>query len=218
MNKKPIVIWGAGGHAKAVTQVLRFYPEYELVGYLDDVNTERRGRIFEGKEIYGGIDRLDFLKENGIRDVILGFGHCRRRIENGHFLKESGFNLPSMVHPTAAVASNARIGEGVVILSGAIIDAGCAIGDFTIVNNGANISHESVIGEGSHISPGVNIAGKVVVGRGCWLGIGATIINDLIIGDYTIIGAGSVVVEHIPSGMLAYGNPAKIIRNIEAPF
>jgi sugar O-acyltransferase (sialic acid O-acetyltransferase NeuD family) len=218
MTKIQAVFWGASGHAKAVANAVRYHPDIEIVGYLDDVNIDRHGQEFEGKTILGGCEQLDILKDQGITSFILGFGHCSRRIEVGEMLIEQGFSLLSIIHPMAVIASDVTIDTGVVVLAGAVIDPGCRIGKYTIINNGAIISHECVIGKGVHVCPGAQIAGKTVIGQGCWLGIGSTIIDKINIGDNVFIGAGSVVTKEIPSGYLIYGCPAKIIRKIDKAF
>jgi sugar O-acyltransferase (sialic acid O-acetyltransferase NeuD family) len=218
MIKTKAVFWGASGHAKAVASAVQYYPHIEIVGYLDDVNPERRGQPFEGKKILGGSEQLPALKEQGITSFILGFGHCSRRIEVGQMLIEKGFSLLSILHPKSTVAPDVVISDGVVVLPGAIIDTGCTIGKYTIINNGALVSHECVIGEGAHIAPGVNIAGRATIGRGCWVGIGSTIIDKIKIGDDVFIGAGSVVTKDVPPGCMLYGCPAKIIRKMNTSF
>lgn len=218
MSKIKAVFWGASGHAKAVAHAVRYVPDIEIVGYLDDVNKDRHGQEFEGGLILGGREQLDILKEQGITSFILGFGHCSRRIEIGQMLTENGFKLLSIVHSKAVISPDVVIGAGVVILAGAIIDPGCIIDKYAIINNGAIINHECFIGEGTHVCPGVNIAGRTTVGRGCWIGIGTTIIDKIRVGDGVFIGAGSVVTRDVPSGYMLYGNPAKIIRKMTQPF
>lgn len=218
MAKTNVALWGASGHAKAVANALRFNPDIKIIGYLDDVNIDRHGQEFEGKPILGGCEQLEALKERGIMSFVLGFGHCRRRIEVGNLLLQKGFKLLSVLHPKAIIAQDAVIGEGAVILAGAVVDPGCRIGNYTIINNGAIVSHECSIGDGAHICPGTQIAGKTLIGQGCWVGIGSTIIDKIIVGDNVFIGAGSVVTKHISSGNMVYGNPAKIIRKINQPF
>ena len=218
MHTIKTVLWGASGHAKSVSQALQFNTNIEIIGYLDDIQPQRRGQIFEGKKVLGGSEQLDWLKEQGITTCVLAFGHCMRRIEIGDMLIQRGFTVLPVVHPNATTASDVSMGDGVVVLAGAILDAGCRIGNYTIVNNGAVISHECIVGEGTHVCPGVQLAGQVIVGRGCWLGIGSTVIDKVNIGNHAFIGAGSVVTKDIPSGCLAYGNPAKIIRDIEPNF
>ncbi|MGN1099307.1 MAG: sugar O-acetyltransferase [Christensenellales bacterium] len=54
----------------------------------------------------------------------------------------------------------------------------------------------------------------VRIGRNCWIGAGAIILPGITIGDNVVIGAGSVVTKDIPSGVVAVGNPCKVMREI----
>lgn len=54
------------------------------------------------------------------------------------------------------------------------------------------------------------------IGRNCWIGAGALILPGVTIGDNTVIGAGSVVTRDIPSGVVAVGNPCRVLRKIDA--
>ena len=54
----------------------------------------------------------------------------------------------------------------------------------------------------------------VHIGRNCWIGAGALIMPGVTIGDNTVIGAGSVVTRDIPSGVVAVGNPCRVMREI----
>ena len=54
----------------------------------------------------------------------------------------------------------------------------------------------------------------VHIGRNCWIGAGVVIVPGVTIGDNVVIGAGSVVTKDIPSGVLAFGNPCRVVREI----
>lgn len=54
----------------------------------------------------------------------------------------------------------------------------------------------------------------VHIGKNCWIGAGAIILPGITIGDNTVIGAGSVVTKDIPSGVVAVGNPCRVLREI----
>ncbi len=56
---------------------------------------------------------------------------------------------------------------------------------------------------------------KVIVGDNCFIGARVMILPGVTIGSNVIIGAGSVVVKDIPTGVVAAGNPAKVIRRID---
>lgn len=53
----------------------------------------------------------------------------------------------------------------------------------------------------------------VVIGNSVWIGGGAIIMPGITIGDNVVIGAGSVVTKDIPSNVIAYGNPCRVIRS-----
>lgn len=54
----------------------------------------------------------------------------------------------------------------------------------------------------------------VHIGRNCWLGAGVVVLPGVTIGDNTVIGAGSIVTKDIPSGVVAVGNPCRVLREI----
>ncbi|MMZ68427.1 Galactoside O-acetyltransferase [compost metagenome] len=54
----------------------------------------------------------------------------------------------------------------------------------------------------------------IAIGNNVWIGGGVSILPGVTIGDNTVIGAGSVVTKNIPSGVIAAGNPCRVIREI----
>ena len=88
------------------------------------------------------------------------------------------------------------------------------VGDYTMF--GPNVT---VATAGHPILPGPREKGyqynfPVHIGTNCWIGAGAVIVPGITIGDNVVIGAGSVVTKDIPSGVVAVGNPCKIMREI----
>jgi len=207
--KKKLIIWGAGGHALVVSDIIRLRHEYEIVGYLDDVNPHRKNEKFGGSLVLGGQEVLASLRKQGVQYLILGMGDCAARLRLSNVVKSHGFSLATAIHPQAVVASDVKVGAGSVVAALAVLNPGTQIGENVIVNTGASVDHECVIEEGAHIGPGVRLGGKVKIGKGAWVGIGAIVRDSLTIGPHAVIGAGSVVVEDIPEGVLAYGNPAR---------
>jgi maltose O-acetyltransferase len=62
---------------------------------------------------------------------------------------------------------------------------------------------------------GLEAARPVEIGADVWVGGGALILPGVRVGDGAVIGAGSVVVRDIPAGVLAAGNPCRVIREIK---
>ena len=61
---------------------------------------------------------------------------------------------------------------------------------------------------------GLQYNAAVHIGKNCWIGAGALIMPGVTIGDNTVIGAGSVVTHDIPAGVVAVGNPCRVMREI----
>lgn len=207
-----LVIWGASGHALVVADIIRLNGEYELVGFIDDVNPDRRGSEFCGLPILGGKEQLDGLKRRGVDHVLLGFGNCEARLRLAGLVTARGYHLAKAIHPSAVVAGDVSVGDGTVIAAGAIINPGTHIGENVIINTAASVDHECTVEDGAHVCPGAHLAGRVHVGRAAWVGIGATVIDRVRIGDGAFIGAGAVVLKDVPSGVTAYGVPARTVK------
>lgn len=214
LSKRKMVIWGASGHALVVADIIRLRGDYEIAGFLDNVNPELKGSLFAGATILGGNEQLEVLIANDVRHIIIGFGNCPARIQLAETVVKFGFSLIQAIHPSAVIASDATIGSGSVISAGAVINPRVSIGCNVIINTCASIDHECMIADGAHIGPGVRLAGNVQVGKAAWVGIGSTVIERKKIGDFALIGAGSVVVQDIPSNVVAYGTPARVIRGV----
>jgi UDP-N-acetylbacillosamine N-acetyltransferase len=212
--QRKIVIWGAGGHAMCVADIIRLMGEYELVGFLDDVNPERTGTSFFGGRILGGREQLDHLLKQGVDSIVVGIGNNVARLTLGEVVRSKGYELATLVHPRSVIAAGVPVGPGSVIRGGAVIEAGGAIGENVIVGACASMGHESVLEDGARLNPGANVSGKVTVGRTTVIGTGAVIKDRIHVGANTLIGAGAAVVRDIPDGVVAFGNPARVARNI----
>lgn len=120
------------------------------------------------------------------------------------------------IHHSCVISRSARVGFGVVMEPCVIISSYAEINDFCNINRNVSIGHHTKIGAYTMINPGVNIAGRCVIGESVEIGIGATILDNISIGDNSVIGAGSVVTKSVPSGVVAYGSPCKIIRSVSS--
>ena len=126
------------------------------------------------------------------------------------------YRVRGYVDPNRLVRQGLRLGEGVYIAPGTVIDPRhCWL---------ISIGDESVLGPRVHILAhdastkphlGYTKIGAVSIGRRVFVGAMAVILPDVRIGDGAIVGAGSVVREDVPAGMVAFGNPAQVICSTE---
>lgn len=130
-------------------------------------------------------------------------------------IEEQGGEFVSIIHPTAYVAPNAKIGEGSIIAPNSCVSADVTIGDHTIINVNASVSHDCVIGCGSSISPGCSIAGWCKIGERAFLGTGAVVIPHIVLGNEgkVFVAAGATVTRSFGKGLIA-GVPAELKRKI----
>ncbi len=211
-----VVIWGAGGHALVVADIIRL-GVWEgrgcpLLGFLDDVNPERAGEPFGGATVLGGREQLDELLGVGINHLIIGVGDNEARLRLADLVRAKGFHLARAIHPQAILETDVSVsvGEGTVIMAGAVVQPGCSIGKNVIINTGATVDHGCVIDDGVHIAPGAHLGGNVRVYRGAFVGMGAIVVPGVTIDPGAIIGAGSVVLKDVLAGTTVYGNPARV--------
>jgi len=207
---RSIVVIGAGGHAKVVIDCLQF-AGWNVIGCTD---ADGSPRMCAGVPVLGTDEKLDDIRASGVEHAFcaLGANGLRQRVSDT--LLARGYRLPAVCGRGAIVASSARVGDGAVIMPGAVVNVESSIGEFAIVNTNANLDHDCVIGLAAHIGPGASLAGEVRVGERAFVATGCAVVPKISIGSDTIVGAGSVVVRDLPSGVVAYGNPARVNRAI----
>ncbi len=203
---RPIILIGAGGHAKVVIELLSAsgYQVHCCVGHASDPSHCLTVPVMKEE------NALSLLYHQGFKLAFVAVGDNSTRARIGKELMQQGFSLVNAISPSAIVSPSASIGIGVAIMSGAIINANASIDNFAIINTGATIDHDCIIGEAAHIAPQCALAGNVVIGEQSFLGVGSKVIPKMQIGNNVMLGAGSVVVSHIPASVTAFGVPATI--------
>jgi acetyltransferase EpsM len=206
-------IVGAGAQGRVTLETWRAqHPDDDFV-FLDR-DTSLHGRTILGASVVGapGADEV------GDAEVLVALGDVTQRMRVAAELAALGVRFGRAVHPTAVVAPSATIGEGTIVHPAAVVHTEAKVGRHVIVNTGVIVEHDCVIEDGSSLSPGVRMGGRVQIGAGAFLGTGVTVAPRVRIGANTVVGAGAVVVRDLPSDILAYGVPARLVRPIDAAF
>lgn len=200
-------LYGAGGHAKVILDILR--ARNVAVDCVCDDSAELRE--FCGLPVVRGADA-----PAGTAIVSIGKNEARRRVVE--FLRARGnVRFATAVHPSAVISPDAEIGAGTVVMPGAIVNAGTRIGEHCIVNTGASIDHDCAVADFAHVSPHATLCGGVSVGAGTWIGAGTVVIQGVSVGGNCLVGAGSVVAKNLPDDAFACGNRCKILKIIPPP-
>lgn len=201
-----VVVLGAGGHAKVLIDIINQQKDWEIdkIELLDD-KVEKGTRI-AGCEVKGELEKAKKYDKSTKFIIGIGMNKVRRRLAESFCL-----NYLTLIHPSAIIGSNVKIGRGTVVMPGAIINSGTEIGEHCIINTGAIVEHDNLIQDYVHISPGACLGGAVEIGRECWIGIGSVIKNNITICSETVVGAGGVVIGDIKIEGTYAGCPAKRI-------
>lgn len=206
---KDIILLGAGDHAKVLLDILLEQGE-NVIG-LADKSIPKETLIY-GIPVIGDDNAVLQYKTDAV-ELVNGIGSIgdtslRRKVFES--LKEKGYKFKTVIHSSAIISKRSKIGEGVQLLAGSIVNTEAEIGDNTIINTKSSIDHGCVIGKHCHIAPGCSFSGCVKIGDGTHVGTGSVIIQGITIGNNVLLGAGSVVVKDIEDNSKAYGVPAKM--------
>lgn len=194
-----IIIYGGGGHGKALIDLLRSLGEYTVLGVVDDGLPP--GASVMGAPVLGGQAVLAELQRRGARlavNAVGGIGNLSVRVKVFEQLAQAGFSCPALVHPTAFVEASASLSDGVQVFPHAYVGSEARLGFGVIVNTAAVISHDCVLGDYTNISPGALLAGEVHTGAGTLVGMGVTINLRVHIGAGARIGNSAVIKEDVP--------------------
>ena len=117
-----------------------------------------------------------------------------------------------VIHPSAAVSTNATVGYNVLIMAGVVVSSNAIIGNHVCLLPNTVVHHDTIIGDWSLVGSNVAIAGGVDVGENSFIGSGSSIRNGVKIGSRALVGLGSVVTSDVMNESIVAGNPAKILR------
>jgi sugar O-acyltransferase (sialic acid O-acetyltransferase NeuD family) len=197
-KKHRIYLYGAGGHAKVIIDILKSnrIAVSEIFDDNPDIHT------FMGIPVSHTDIRSPLI-------ISIGNNAIRKKIVE----KFGNITFGSaLLSPSVTVSECVSIDEGTVVMQGAIIQSSVGIGKHAIINTGASVDHDCLIRDYAHIAPGAILCGNVEIGEGAFIGAGTIIKQEIKIGQWSVIGAGSVVVKDIPDNVTAFGNPCKIIK------
>ena len=170
---------------------------------------ERLAYLPYGVEVFPSLDR--FEPREGCK-YVLGCTVVEKHALVGEVKRRFGVWFSPLVHPEAFLGSNVRVGEGVTIAPRVTIAPNTVLEDFVFVNRMVSIGHDARIGKYSRLGPGAVLAAFCRIGEKTSVNMGALIVDRVRVGSGSVIGAGSLVTADIPDNVVAYGSPARVVR------
>lgn len=202
-----LLIFGAGGHAVSVASVA-LSCGYEISGFID---ANRAGTTLCGYPVLGGLDAVAARPLPALA-IAVGDNAGRQRV-HGELLEAFGpLHFPCLIHASAVVSSFSTVGEGTVLMPGAVVGANTRVGRFCILNTRSSIDHDGTLADFASLAPGAVTGGHVHLGERAAVSIGATVKHGVTIGADSVVGANSYVNRDVPGHHVVYGTPARTVR------
>ena len=199
MGKHKLVIFGCGGHARSVADVIHQYG-FDIEIIMVDENAHEGETILGHKAV-----KVYEMCSNDSCVIAVGDNVARKKI----FQEKKAERRITVVSKDSRIGSGVKIGVGAFVAPFAYIGPQAVIGENTIINSGSIVEHETVIGSHTHIAPNAVVCGHAKIGDNVFCGAGSTVIDTIKICSDVTIGAGAVVKEDIIEAGTYVGVPAK---------
>ncbi len=187
MVKTPIIVIGAGGHSKVVSEIISG-SAWEIVAYVDEGST---AASFLKKSVFKTLEQAQsFNPEVGHAFVAIGSNDARSRWSN--ILLNNGYTIPHFIHPSASVSPDAELSQGVLVCAMAIIGHSAKIGNGSIINCGTIVDHDSIVGSFTHLSQGVVVGGGAQIGSNSLVGPGSIIEKLAVVPANVVLPSATV--------------------------
>lgn len=209
MSGGRLLILGASGHGKVVGDCAMAAAGWAEIRYFDD-RWPMLGAC--GPWPVVGTGEAFFAEAGAGGQAFVAIGNVATRLAWLHRLQAAGISVATVIHSHSVISPHAMIGEGGLVVAGAVVNIDARLGLGCIINTAATVDHDCVLGDGVHVCPGAHLAGDVQVGESSWLGIGCAVRQGIRIGAGVTVGAGAVVVSDVPDGLTVVGVPARPFR------
>ena len=156
----------------------------------------------------------DIVSSYEICGGVIGIGDnsIRSRVRDQIIKAIPNFEFINCIHPKSILAKDVNLGDGNVVMAGAIINSSTKINNHCILNTNSSIDHDGLMSDFSSMAPNSTAGGSVIIGDYSAIGIGANIFDSIKIGCNCIVGGGSLVCNDTKDDSIYYGSPSKFIR------
>lgn len=205
---KGMIIIGAGGMGRTLYDLAResigYGTEFQIKGFIDD-NINALEHFSNYPPVIGHIH--GYMPEpNDVFICSIG-GNARRDCMKA--IIDCGGTFYSLIHRTARIGSNVRMGVGNMVGAFTTIAADACIGNYNFIQSYTIIGHDVKIGDWNRIDSHVMCIGGIKIGNHNMIHTSAVLNHNVEVGDDAHIGACSFVTRNVESGITVFGNPAR---------
>lgn len=208
---KNLIIVGAGGMGRTIFDIAResrgYGVEFRIKGFIDDDLSALEG-FEEYPPLLGSISAYE-PEENDIFTFSIG-GESRFKCISQ--LRERGAVFINLIHDSARIGSNVKMGEGNIIAAFTSLGADCEIGSYNMIQSYTVIGHDARIGDFNRIDTHVTCVGGIKVKNRATIHTSVVINHKVTVGDDAKVGACSFVIRNVKEGSTVFGVPAKKIN------
>ena len=207
--RKNLILIGAGGHARSCIDVIEQEGKFKITGIVG-LESEL-GLQVNGYEVIATDKDLSTLISKA-QFALIALGQISSpvaRVSLYQQVSKAGFDLANVLSPSAYVSPSAQIGEGTIVMHGAIINTGAKVGSNCIINSRALLEHDTQVLDNCHISTGAILNGGVLVEEGCFIGSGTIVKEGVSIGERSVVGMGSLLRSNLTANSRFLGESLK---------
>lgn len=211
---KRIALIGAGKGFVQVLDILLNLPNYIPICVYDDTPDKQGTSVFN-IQVRGKVD-LDAIEndyKNGMFDEIVNTVSTSIVFRKKVFLALSAAGVPfaNLVHPSAYMGFNNRMGQGNVIFAHVSMGPCTQIGNDNFISAKCNLEHHNMLGNHCTFGPGVMTSGSVIIGDEVKFGTGVFVEPNLAIGSKSIIASGCIISRDVDAAVIAYPHGSKLV-------
>jgi sugar O-acyltransferase (sialic acid O-acetyltransferase NeuD family) len=185
-----ILLVGAGGHAASCIDVIEQHGGFTVVGLIGEAHEV--GQSVLNYPVLGTDADLPALIAHH-RNALVTVGQIKSpqlRMRLFERLKRLGATLPAIISPRGYVSPHARVGEGTIVMHGAVVNARASVGNNCILNTLSLVEHDAIVADHCHIATAAVINGEVTIAAGTFVGSNTSIRQCVHIGERCLIGMG----------------------------
>lgn len=210
---KHVLLAGNAITAEVLLTYLRQDTRYEIVGLTVDDEYVTQGNVAEYRSV--GVSEVVNAFAPNTHHVIMamGYGDLNRAREAMFIrLKAMGYSVETYIHPDARVHTRHPLGEGCVVLPGAVVEPQARLGANTMVWSNVTLAHHSSVDDHCWVAAGTVVSGQAKVLHHSFLGVGCTVVNGVTVGEFNIVGAGALITRDTKAHSVHLARSAEALR------